>query len=237
MFGLFYMIYNLIGITISGTKRSIDNIYFKQQGKKRYNNGEDFGAHIYYDAEGKARDLSTNHIMFTYRKDGDLYIEDTKTSKVRNLSEEKRNEKIQDIKRTNPEIKAVYYTYWNQENSQLSIGTRKITGKVFKDVNNKQLYFERYITWRNDDFSKPGYRGNFSAAYFYLRISDGKIISISDRQREIDKNNNVKKDYSCFIKFFNSEQDLGGFVLRNRNKFAKGKEHFYIDSESICNCR
>ena len=236
MFGLFYMISHFIGVAISGTKKSVDNAYYKQLGQNRYNNGEDLGAHTYYDAEGRQRDLSTNHIMFTYRKDGDLYIEDTKTFKIRNLSEEKRNKEIQKIKNTNPNVKAVHYKYWDQSNSPLKYGIHKITGSVYKDVNDGQLYLERYITWRKDNFSKAGCRGDYCAAYFYLRTSDGKIVSVSDKQTKLDKEKNSNEDYDAFIKFFNSEQELGGFVVRNRNKFAKGKENFYINSEAICNC-
>ena len=82
MFGLFYSLAHLIGITVSGTKKAIDNSYYKQQGWEEYNNGTDFVKHTYYDSEGRQRDLTTNHIMFTYRQDGDLFIEDTKTFKV-----------------------------------------------------------------------------------------------------------------------------------------------------------
>lgn len=235
MFGLFYILANAIGITISGTKKAVDNDYYKKKGLERYRNGTDNGAHIYYDAEGKQRDLTTNHVMFTYRKDGDLYIEDTKTFKVRNLSEEKRNEKIKEIKRSNPEIKAVFYKYWTYANSELKDGYINIPGKVFKDVNNGQLYFERYITWRKNDFSKAGTNGDYCCAYFYLRVSDGKIVSISDMQKEMDKKENVEKDYDEFINFFNLEQAKGGFVVRNRNKYAKGKDDYYLSDEKMYN--
>ena len=235
MFGLFYVFTNLIGITISGTKRAFDNIHYKQQGIKDYINGDDFGAHTYYDAEGKERDLTTDHIMYTYRHNGDLFIKDLSTSHIRNLSEEKRNEKIKEIKKNNPNTIAIFYKYWDYSNSELRYESDIIIGKVYKDVNNGELYLERYITWRNNDYSKPGIRGDYCSAYFYLKVSDGKIVSISDKQIKEDEKNNKNVDYSGFISFFNEEQDKGGFIIRNRNEFSKGKEHFYINNENICN--
>lgn len=235
MFGLIYVLANLIGITVSGTKEILDNEYYKEQGWDDYKNGNGYETHTYYDAQGRQRDLTTNHIMSTYRNEGDLYIKDLKTGQIKNLSEEKRKKDMKIIRETNPKIKAIFYKYWNSQNSELRDGDRTITGKVYRDVNNDQLYFERYITWRKDDFSKAGVRGDFCAAWFYLRISDGKIVSISDEQKKYDKKNNKEEKYDEFITFFNSEQEKGGFVVRNRNKFAEGKYHFYIGSEDICN--
>ena len=236
MFGLFYMLANLVGITVSSTKRAVENSHYKELGWNNYNNETDHGKHTYYDAEGKERDLTTNHIMFTYRKNGDLYIEDTKTFKVRNLSEEERNKNIKQIREKQPQIKAVLYKYWNYSNSELkdesNIG---IPGDVYRDVNNGQLYFKRHITWRKDDFSKAGIQGNYCSAYFYLRISDGKIVSESDDQLEDDRISGKKIDYSEFINFFNSEQEKGGFVLRNRNKYANSKSDYYLANEKIYN--
>ena len=209
MFGLLYAFANLMGITISGTKRMIDNANYKDQGWKDYNNGTDLGKHTYYDAEGKERDLTTNHIMYTYRQNGDLFIEDTKTFQIRNLSEEKRNEEIRKARNTNPKLKAIFYKNWNHNNSGLKDGSWGIAGTVYKDVNNGQLYFRRFITWRKSDFSKAGIEGDYCSAYFYIRISDGKIESISDYQVEKDIKNNEEKDYSDFILFFNSEQEKG----------------------------
>lgn len=237
MFGLFYVFSEFIGLTVSGTKRMIDNMNYKEQGWERYNNKTDMGSHTYYDAEGKERDLTTNHIMFTYRHNGDTYIEDTKTFQVRNLSEERRLKNIREIKKSNSEIKAVFYKFWDHSNSELKDGEWGISGNVYKDVNSGQLYFERYITWRRSDFTKAGIRGDYCSAYFYLRISDGKIVSISDKQRELDKKNNMENDYDEFIRFFNSEQEKGGFIVRNRNSYAKEKEHFYLGNERICNNR
>ncbi len=236
MFGFVYALANLVGITVSGTKKAIDNAYYKEQGQERYNNGTDYGAHIYYDAEGRARDLTTNHIMFTYRENGDLYIEDTKTKRIRNLSEEEMDRKIAQVKATNGEVKAVLYKYWSCENSGLkdNVGVG-IPGTVYKDVNNGQLYFERYITWRKNDFSKAGVMGDYCCAYFYLRISDGLIVSISDKQKERDKEKNRNIDYTDFIDFFNSEQKKGGFVVRNRNPYAKGRDNYFLGNEKICN--
>lgn len=235
MFGLIYVLANLVGITISGTKEILDNECYKEQGWDDYKNGNGYGTHTYYDAQGRQRDLITNHIMSTYRNEGDLYIKDLKTGQIKNLSEEKRKKDMKIIRETNPKIKAIFYKYWNSQNSELKDGDRTITGKVYRDVNNDQLYFERYITWRKDDFSKAGVRGDFCAAWFYLRISDGKIVSISDEQKKYDEKNNKEEKYDEFITFFNSEQEKGGFVVRNRNKFAEGKYHFYIGSEDICN--
>lgn len=236
MFGLFYMVANLIGVTVSGTKRAIDNSRYKDRGWEKYNNGNDLGKHTYYDSEGKQRDLTSDHIMFTYRKDGDLFIEDTKTFKVRNLSEEKRKEEIRNILSKEPDTIAVFYKYWNHSNSELKDETNiGISGKVFKDIRNGQLYFERYITWQENDYSKAGVNGNYKAAYFYLRISDGKIASVSDLQLSKDKENNIEADYDEFISFFNSEQEKGGFVVRNRNQYAKGKGGFYLENEMTYN--
>lgn len=237
MFGLLYVFSELVGLTVSGTKRMIDNAILKEQGWEKYNNKTDMGSHTYYDAEGKERDLITNHIMFTYRNNGDVYIKDTKTSQIRNLSEEKRLEKIKEIKKTNSDIKAIYYKFWNHSNSELKDGEWGISGDVYRDINNGELYFERYITWRKNDFSKAGILGDRCSAYFYLRISDGKIVCISDKQKENDRRNNVSINYDEFINFFNSEQEKGGFVVRNRNPYAKKKEHFYLGNESICNNR
>ena len=235
MFGLFYVFAHFVGLTVSGTKRSVENMHYKEQGWEKYKNGTDLGKHTYYDAEGKERDLTSNHIMFTYRKNGDLYIEDTKTFKVRNLSEEKREENIQRIKKENPSVKAVFYKFWDHSNSELRDGVYGIPGKIFKDVNNGQLYFERYITWQKNDFSKAGIRGNYQSAYFYLRVSDGKIVSISDMQIEEDKKRNMTENYDEFIKFFNAEQDNGGFIVRNRNRYAKSKTDFYLGNDNTCN--
>lgn len=236
MFGLLYALTNLTGIVVSGTKRMFDNAYYKDQGWKEYKNGDNLKAHTYYDAEGKQRDLTTNHIMFTYRHNGDLFIEDTKTFKVRNLSEEKREEDIRKIKANNPHIKAVFYKYWDHSNSELKDETScGIPGKVFRDINNGQLYFERYITWRKNDYSKSGIRGDYCSAYFYIKVSDGKIVSPSDKQIELDKKKGEVVNYDDFIQFFNSEQEKGGFVVRNRNAYAKGKEDFYVSNEKICN--
>ena len=236
MFGLFYMLVNLVGITVSGTKQALDNAYYKEQGWERFNNGTDLGKHTYYDAQGRERDLTTNHIMSTYREGGDLYIKDLKTWKIRNLSEEERVRKIKEIKEKNPEIKAAFYKYWSYECSglkdQVGVG---IPGTVYKDVDNGQLYLERYITWRKSDFSKAGVRGDYCSAYFYLKVSDGKIVSISDKQRENDKDSCKEDDYNEFINFFNSEQDKGGFVVRNRNQYAKGKDDFYLANERLVN--
>lgn len=232
MFGLFYSLANLLGITISGTKKAMDNSYYKQQGWEEYNNGTDLGKHTYYDAEGRQRDLTTNHIMFTYRENGDLFIEDTKTFRVRNLSEEKRNKEIQKAKMENPKIKAVYYKHWTYKDSELRDKCLGIPGEVYKDVDNGKLYFERYITWRKSDFSKCGTRGDFCGAYFYLRISDGKIESVSDKQIEKDKQNGQDINYDDFILFFNTEQDKGGFFVRNRNMYATSKTAFYLGNYS-----
>lgn len=235
MFGFLYAFANLAGITISGTKRMVDNANYREQGWKEYNDGIDSGKHIYFDAEGKQRDLSTNHIMFTYRKNGDLYIEDTKTFQVRNLSEEKRNEEIKKIRDSKPEIKAIFYKHWDCVNSELKDGAVGIPGNVYKDIHNGQLYFERFITWRISDFSKAGIQGDYCSAYFYLRISDGKIVSVTDDQIKKDKENNKTINYDDFITFFNSEQEKGGFVVRNRNPYCKSKTDFYVGDERLCN--
>lgn len=234
MFGVFYILANLVGITVSGTKRWIDNSVYKNEGWERYHNGTDLGKHTYYDAEGKERDLTSNHIMFTYRQNGDLYIEDTKTFKRRNLSEEKRNREFEEVKKNNPEIKAVFYKNWGFSDSEIRDGSLGVPGKVFRDVNNRQLYFERYITWRKSDYSKAGIYGDNCSAYFYIRISDGMIESVADTQVDIDKKNNREEDYSGFISFFNSEQEKGGFIVRNRNEYAKDKTNFYLGYERNC---
>lgn len=233
MFGLFYTIANLIGISISGTKRAIDNEYYRQEGWKEYNEGRDHGTHTYQDAQGRTRDLTTNHIMSIYRKNDDLYVKDLETQQVRNLSKEKRIKKSEEIKRNNPHIKAVFYKYWTYSNSELRYKSWGIPGTVFRDVHTGELYFERYITMRKSDFSKKGIIGDFDSAYFYLKISDGKIASVSDRQ--IEKDPNSKDKYKDFIDFFNNEQDKGGFVARNRNEYAKDKEAFYLANEKIYN--
>lgn len=236
MFGLVYLITNLLGVAISGGKRSIENSHFKEQGWKRYNNKTDLGRHTYYDGEGRERDLTSNDIMFTYKKDGDLYIENTKTFEVRNLTEEKNTLEIKEIKNSNPNLIAIFYKNWSHNQSGLKDSSGcGIPGKVFKDINTGELYFERYITWRKTDFSKAGIRGDYCGAYFYIKISDGKIVSISDLQIEENRENNCNEKYDDFISFFNSEQEKGGFVLRNRNKYAKGRDDFYIANYNTCN--
>ena len=45
MFGLVYMAANLIGLAISGTKRSIDNAYYKSIGQIEHNKDTDLGMH------------------------------------------------------------------------------------------------------------------------------------------------------------------------------------------------
>ena len=235
MFGLFYVFTNLAGMAISETKRAVDNFNCWRQGWDDYDINNKYGEHIYYDVDGKKRDLTSNHIMYTYRKNGDLFIEDTETFKIRNLSEEKRIKEIEKIKRNNPHIKAVFYKHWDYINSELRDGSCGIPGTIYKDVNNGELYFERYITWRKSDFSKSGIFGDFCGAYFYMRISDGMLVSVSDNQLKEDKKNNEQNNYDDFIAYFNSEQKKGGFVIRNRNRYAKGKVDYYLGNENICN--
>ena len=246
MFGLFYMAANAIAYMVSGTKCAIEDHQSKERAIQKRSEGKNI-ENLYMDHRGTMRDITTNQIRHVYAdKNGDAWLEDVHGNKLRNLSQEKRNVEFRENVKNNPGRKAVSYTFWNQRNSPVMIDERnRLTGEVFKDVDNGDLYLKRnFVMWDKETlypkligYSRPTYRANF-----YLRINDGMIVGLNDDDKQpenIYKGKELfltpnEEEVNEFIESFNKKQKEGGWqnsYYRDNNidlYNMNGKDQFYL---------
>lgn len=179
MFGFIYLIYNLVGGAISGTKGWIENEYAKERGYQRQINGtNDVG--LYTDRKGSTRLLSTNElakIEYDYLT-GDAWLcTGAPSTRKRNLSKEWRDNYYTHIKE-NPikgktVVNDVYIRDHITSNDVKSMDIRwnnkyYAYGQWYKDIDSGKLYVIRTI----------------NAYKFYMDISTGKLVRITDEEKK-----------------------------------------------------
>lgn len=240
MFGLIYMAANAIAYMVSGTKTAIDDHISKNEALRK-EQGKKVKTNTYTDHRGMTRDITTNQIRRIYRDHttGDAWLEDSHGKRIRNLSEEKREVEYKEKINKNIGVRAVSYTTWSIKDTPVRDDNDwfRLTGDIYKDVNNGELYVERNcIEWKENYYPPSGtnYNGCTYRANFYMKVSDGMLIGLNDTKqpesyKELYKVP-TKEQIDSFIKFFNQKQKEGGWKYSKERD--EGIEIYKMNSKS-----
>ncbi len=218
MFGIVYALTIAITNAVGHTKEYLDDLDGKKRGIQRRERNEN-PENVYFDHKGRIRDIQTNELRDIRRENGDLVLKDNNRNVLRNLSEEKREAEYQKRKNEAPSgTRAVFYKRWNMSDTPLIKDSVRITGEVYRDIHNNELYLTRYIHWNKDNLSEKEdtwYENgmvcsNGYGAEFYINPDTAEIVDVTDKWIKNNKNINID-DIHRFIKHFNSEQKKGGW--------------------------
>ena len=236
MFGLLYMASNAIAYLFSWTKTSYDDYCHKQDAIKNERN-EKVKTNTYTDHRGCTRDIVTNGLRYTNKdhSTGDIWLEDVNGKKIRNLSQEKRNIEFEENKRNNPDKRAIKYTVWDHNTTQIKDMNEwfRLEETIYKDVNNGDLYIIRNnIEWQEDLYRYDifnNYEGNIYRANFYMRVKDGFLVGLNDDEQPKPYKTKYhdyvmpdNEEIERFIQFFNQKQKEGGW--KHSKERDSGKE-------------
>ena len=218
MFGLLFTAASAIAYGISGAKMKMEDSMLKADAEKKAANGKN-RSNTYTDHRGSTRDIKTNQLRFqSFDERGDVWLSDIHGNRLRNLSKEKRDEAFEEAKRkADPTTRAVKYDNWTRKNirKRLNHDMDVLTGDVYRDVRNNDLYFERkYIEWNKDTLYSMQLSDTLKTsrccAHFYMRVSNGMLVGLSDRKQP-DDNKPTEEEVQRFIEFFNQKQREGGW--------------------------
>lgn len=240
MFGLFYLATNAISYIVSSTKISVDNHILKNKAIKDEEKKK-VKTNTYTDHNGVTRDIATNQVRHIYkdRITGDAWLEDSHRNRIRNLSEEKRKAEYEERKNNNSERKAVLYDSWGVKNSPIrdDMDWFRLTGNVYKDVINGDLYVERNnIQWRENLYPPSGtnIKGCIYRANFYMKVTDGTLVGLNDSKQPESYKDLYKvpteEQIKQFVKFFNQKQREGGWKYSKERD--EGVELYKMNSKS-----
>lgn len=247
MFGMLYALGMTVAATTSGIKAAVENAECIMKGKEDNN-----FTHTYTDRLGVTRDLTT-HKKVSIGKDYNNPSDDcylwigTPETKIRNLSEEKRNLVFEDGKKGNRLGRtADIYDRRDWSISAKNKSKNYMLGALYKDLNTNDLYvcrqFSLYFNQEKNIYEL--YHSGLDAktlvnCKFYMDVKTGFLVRKSDTQIEYEKNNNkyILSDIETkkFIKQFNEAQKNGGWHHGNSTEFSNDikimqKQNYYCDS-------
>ena len=222
MFGLIYGLF--VGTGLFGHKIKTDIYDINEREKAKFK--RDYGmnrAGVYTDYKGRTRDIDTGELRMVWPdKYGDVWVEDFKGNKLRNITQERLMDEAKERSMKAPEDRAVEYAFWGWSDSKRKLDQHyPIMGDIFIDVRTGELYVTRTIEW----FVENGYRGNSISDYskskhltkkmaeFYMRLSDAMLVDVSDKYKKMEKIGNwitSEKEIKNFIEFFNEKQNQVG---------------------------
>lgn len=233
MFGILYAFFWGTICGISNIKNGIEDYQWKKDAINEKSLGNNT-ANLYRDHKGVYRDLATKkpRILF-YNHDGDACLSDINGNTVKNLSEEKREQEWKKRIISN-NIRAAEYDIWNRRNSKKETKNGlKITGTIYKDVNTKEFYIKRIISWNPKTFFPSEEGESYCIAEFYMNIENAMLVDVTEKSSEISSdmaNSNIfkvvptREDIDNFINFFNDKQKfIGGwwdYYLRTYKKHS-----------------
>lgn len=191
-------------------------IEFQKKGMNR--------AGTYIDHNGRTKDIKTGEARVVWPDEHDeVWVRDVYGKKLRNLTQEKKIEAWQEKVAKCPERKAVYYDIWSRRSSKVRGKSPfdVVVGRVYKDTQTGELYLPRRISWNPTTNNKPK-STNFSNepgvyASFYMRVTDGTLVSLKDDWQEDCKGENCanSEQIDAFMKYFNQKQREGGWIKDN----------------------
>lgn len=222
MFGIFYALGLAIATIVSGTSSMLENKYQIDKAKKARAKGNN-KYNIYTDRRGAIRDIESGQLRnidpITVEKEGmDQYVRDIYGNPIRNLSAERRIERIQesskDPKRT--------VSLWKEGSTTRNAGFEchpYCTGKQYRDLKNGNIYVCRMLSFPDEVIRNGGY------GKFYMDIRNGLLVRECDSQKyDREKGFYEYSEDTCnsFIEYFNRKQKEGGCHPLARKKEISG---------------
>lgn len=215
MIGIFYLLANAIGLTVSGTIAAKENYDAIQKGKELQRQGKNI-AGIYTDRLGETRSLATNErVMMDYlpgceSRGEDCYMRNKYGDPIRNISEEMRQERFHVAKnQNNPGVTVVK---WKKGISIVEAGIHGrpyYAGSEFKDLETGKIYISRRFI-----LPKELTNGEKLLAAYYMDL-DGYLVRETDKTRfERTQNQPYIPSQELsdkFIAYFNDKQAKGGY--------------------------
>ena len=217
MFGIFYAAYIAIGSAISGAKAAIEEQQCKNRGIEKRERGENF-TNTYYDRYGHIRDIDTGKsVMVDYignETDGkDQYIRDMYGKPIRNLSEERRQTRLNEaLSNRDPRRTVVEWKKGVSDSKTRVKGNPLYAGDTYKDIKTGEIYVCRLFSFPND-FNHDGY------GKYYMNINTGLLVREADSQIEDRKNGHYEYSEDLnkeFIEFFNKKQRYTGYKFKSK---------------------
>lgn len=218
MFGIICASIMGAGLIGFGIKNSINSNWLRDEAKRDTSNLCNV---VYYDAEGKLRDIKTNTQLFLGTKDGDDVYWDINHNVYHNMTKLRKTqwEREKTIK------DAAYADEHNGEYYKVGYDFhKKRLGCKYKRYGlNVPFYVKRKITWNKDNTS---YYCSTSheipvSFYFYMDIKTGLIDGLDlGSDILIEKYKNNKDSIDNFVNYFNKEQEAGGWMKRNSEPYA-----------------
>lgn len=225
MFGAIYLLYNLIGGAISGTKGFIENEQAKNRGYQRKLEGNnDIG--LYVDRKGTTRLLSTNElasIEYDYLT-GDAWLcTGAPLTRKRNLSKEWRDNYFEQIKIHSINGKTVindvcirdHITPHDAKLLGFKWDNRYYAyGQWYKDIETGNLFVARMIN---------GYK-------FYMDITNGKLVRLTDDNMKAaisggwfdeDMINQIIIDFNSYRKMPSDSSNVIDWNVFYKNKYIE----------------
>ena len=219
MFGIFYLLANIIGTSFSGSKAAYENRIAVKDAEKKYSLGKN-RARIYTDRLGVTRSLDTkkrisiDNIYCSEAEGKDAYMYDENGKPIRNMSLELREERFKINKAKNDSMITV--SKWKEgiANNLCGIhGRPYYAGTTYKDLNNGKVYVCRML-----EVPKEISNGKIIRAIYYMDINTGLLVRLSDserRQRQRDPASFPEDTIEQFIKYFNDKQMREGYYLNS----------------------
>lgn len=224
MFGIFYAVVMFFATIISGTKCTIEEHQQiakakekKKEGNNKYN--------LYTDRKGATRDLDTGELRIvdciTCEKEGqDQHLRDIYGNPIRNLSMERRIERINEATKDKRRTVSV----WKRaiiKNELGKNGNSFCSGEQYRDLATGDIYVCRMIKFPFCINKNGGY------GVFYMDINTGLLVREADCQRYEREQGIYKFSEELnkkFIKYFNDMQKEGGYIPLARERKVSGWE-------------
>lgn len=219
MFAIIYGLFNVIGLTISGAIAGKDNYDCMKRAEERKRNNEN-PHNIYYDRKGAMRDLTTHkNVSIDYigcESEGkDQYMRDMYGHPIKNLSEERRQQKIADAKAKNDSrITVVKIKDGITKNLAGRQGRPYYAGPIFKDLDNGKEYVCRHF-----DIPESIAGEKYIACSYYMDISTGLLVRESDSSKEMRRRGKVNPSEEiakAFMNHFNTKQSSEGYIGKSK---------------------
>lgn len=234
MFGFFYLVANTIGTIISGSKAAYENSVHIKDAKEKQRKGEN-KAGIYTDRLGATRSLSTgkrvtiDNIYCSEAKGKDAYMYNEKGVPIRNMSEEKREERLREtIAKEDPRITVSLWEEGITDNLCGLHGRPYYAGHTYKDLKSGKVYVCRIL-----DIPKEITGSSSMRVSFYMDVKNGLLVRESDGSKE--KAKRIKRKLSDeaiakFIQDFNEKQQGNGYYRKSN---VPDPNDFDIDGKEI----
>jgi len=211
MFGIAYLAYRVIMSGLAKIDEAVRDVSFK-------NSTYDPETGIYYDSKMRSHDATNGNkqVNVLFDPHGRTYVANNKLEKYRDLTQEKMNRELAELKdHPQPGVTVVRWNTRNEEHTNYKDIEKYPAGARYKDIKTGAIYVVRKfrpnaIEIKHDKKAWSKY----PISSFYMDIETGMLVRVKDGTYE-----QSQEDYEKSIKY--TKEQIDGFINERKEKDNK----------------